>query len=108
MKSRDLLCVISSHTKMKQPCVYIVTNHSKTLYIGVTSNIQRRVWEHKEKLTEGFTKKYNINKLIYYELIEDMPTAIAREKQLKNWSRKKKINLVEKENPEGMDLYDEL
>ena len=85
-----------------------MTNHSKTLYIGVTSNIQRRVWEHKEKIIEGFTKKYNINKLIYYELIEDMPTAIAREKQLKNWSRKKKINLVEKENPEWLELYDEL
>ncbi len=86
---------------MKQPCVYILTNHSRTLYIGVTSNIQRRIWEHREKLIEGFTKKYNIDKLVYYELIEDMPTAIAREKQLKGWSRKKKIALIEKENPEG-------
>jgi putative endonuclease len=85
-----------------------MTNHSKTLYIGMTGNIQRRVWEHKEKLIEGFTKKYDINKLIYYELIEDFPTAIAREKQLKNWSRKKKIFLIEKENPEWLDLYDYL
>lgn len=93
---------------MKQPCVYILTNHSRTLYIGVTSNIKRRVWEHKEKLIEGFTKKYNVDKLVYYELIEDMPTAITREKQLKNWSRKKKIFLIEKENPEWFDLYDQL
>jgi putative endonuclease len=74
----------------------------------VTSNIKRRVWEHKEKLIEGFTKKYNVDKLVYYELIEDMPTAITREKQLKNWSRKKKIFLIEKENPEWFDLYDQL
>ena len=93
---------------MKQPCVYILTNHSKTLYIGVTSNIQRRVWEHKEKLLEGFTKKYNIDKLVYYEFFEDMPTAIAREKQLKGWTRKKKIVLIEKENAEWFDLYDGL
>ena len=75
-----------------------MTNHSKTLYIGVTSNIQRRVWEHKEKLIKGFTQKYNIDKLVYYELIEDMPTAIAREKELKGWVRRKKIALIEKEN----------
>lgn len=93
---------------MKQPCVYIVTNHSRTLYIGVTSNIQKRVWEHKEKSIEGFTKKYNIDKLVYYELFEDMPTAIAREKQLKKWIRKKKVSLIEKENLGWLDLYDEL
>ncbi|HPN96175.1 MAG TPA: GIY-YIG nuclease family protein [Candidatus Moranbacteria bacterium] len=93
---------------MKQPCIYIMTNYSKTLYIGVTSNIRRRVWEHKEKLIEGFTKKYNIDKLVYYELIEDMPTAIKREKELKGWSRKKKIDLIEKENPEWLDLYNSL
>ncbi len=85
-----------------------MTNYSKTLYIGVTSNIRRRVWEHKEKLIEGFTKKYNIDKLVYYELIEDMPTAIKREKELKGWSRKKKIDLIEKENPEWLDLYNSL
>ncbi|PIP28586.1 MAG: endonuclease [Candidatus Moranbacteria bacterium CG23_combo_of_CG06-09_8_20_14_all_35_22] len=93
---------------MKQPCVYIMTNHSRTLYIGVTSNIKRRGWEHKEKLIEGFTKKYNIDQLVYYEFFEDMPTAIAREKELKGWVRRKKITLIEKDNPEWLDLYDEL
>lgn len=93
---------------MKQPCVYIMTNHSGTLYIGVTSNLMRRVWEHKEKLIKGFTKKYNIDKLVYYEQGEDMINAIAREKQLKGWNRKKKIGLIEKENPNWLDLYEEL
>lgn len=93
---------------MKQPCMYIMTNHSKTLYIGVTARPKGRVWEHKEKLIEGFTKKYNIDKLVYYEFFDDMPTAIAREKQLKRWNRKKKIWIIEKDNPEWMDLYDEL
>lgn len=93
---------------MKQPCVYIMTNHSRTLYIGVTSNIRRRGWEHKEKLIEGFTKKYNIDQLVYHEFFEDMSTAIAREKELKGWVRRKKITLIEKDNPEWLDLYDEL
>ena len=90
---------------MKQPCVYFLTNNSRTLYIGVTSNIKRRIWEHKEKLIEGFTKKYNINKLVHYELLETMPGAIKREKQFKKWSRRKKIDLIEKDNPEWDDLY---
>ncbi len=85
-----------------------MTNHSRTLYIGVTSNIRRRGWEHKEKLIEGFTKKYNIDQLVYHEFFEDMPTAIAREKELKGWVRRKKITLIEKDNPEWLDLYDEL
>ncbi len=85
-----------------------MTNYSRTLYIGVTSNIKRRVWEHKEKLIEGFTKKYNIDKLVYYELKETMPTAIKREKELKGWSRKKKIILIEQINSEWSDLYNEL
>jgi len=93
---------------MKQYCVYIMTNNSKTLYIGMTSKLRDRIWQHKNKLVEGFTKKYNIDKLIYYEQTEDVYGAIAREKQLKGWTRKKKINLIEKENPEWFDLYDEL
>ena len=68
----------------------------------------RRVWEHKEKLIEGFTKRYNLDKLVHYEFFEDMPTAIAREKQLKGWVRRKKIALIEKENPEWLDLCSEL
>lgn len=93
---------------MKQPCVYIMTNYSKNLYIGVTSNLKNRVFQHKNKLVEGFTKKYNIDKLVYYEQGGDMISAIAREKQLKGWTRKKKVALIEKENPEWMDLYGEL
>jgi putative endonuclease len=85
-----------------------MTNHSRTLYIGVTGSVQRRVWEHKEKLIEGFTKKYNIDRLVYYEFFEDFAGAIAREKQLKHWSRKKKIWLIEKENSLWLDLYDGL
>ena len=85
-----------------------MTNHSRTLYIGVTSNIKRRGGEHKDKLIEGFTKKYNIDQLVYYEFFEDMPTAIKREKELKGWVRRKKIELIEKENPEWDDLYDYL
>jgi putative endonuclease len=93
---------------MKQPCVYIITNNSKTLYIGVTSNLGNRIWQHKNKEFEGFTKKYNIDKLVYYEYRETMPEAIAREKELKGWIRKKKMALIEKENHGWFDLYDEI
>jgi len=93
---------------MKQPCVYIATNHSKTLYAGFTSNLSNRIWQHKNKEFEGFTKKYKIDKLVYYEYRETMSEAIAREKELKGWLRRKKIALIEKENPDWLDLYDEL
>ena len=75
--------------------VYILSNttHS-TFYIGVTSNLQKRIWEHKNKVIEGFTKKYNVNKLVYYEITNSIETAILREKQLKNWHRKWKLNLM--------------
>ncbi len=85
-----------------------MTNNSGTLYIGVTSNLIRRVQEHKGKAVEGFTKKYNIDKLIYFDQTEDVWSALEREKQLKGWARKKKIALIEKENPDWRDLYDEL
>ncbi|MBI4837026.1 MAG: GIY-YIG nuclease family protein [Candidatus Portnoybacteria bacterium] len=91
---------------MKQYYVYIITNHSKTLYIGVTSNLRKRVWEHQNKLVEGFTKKYKIDQLVYYEQTNDVYGAIAREKQLKKWRREKKINLIEKVNPLWIDLSD--
>lgn len=93
---------------MKQYCVYILTNHSRTLYIGVTSNLPGRVWQHKNKVVEGFTKKYNINKLVYFEQTENVYAALEREKQLKKWNRSKKIALIEKENPEWDDLADTL
>ena len=84
--------------------VYIMTNKSKTLYIGVTSNMEKRAYEHKNKLIEGFTKKYNIIRLVYFEQTRDVNSAIAREKQIKGWLRKKKIALIEKANPCWEDL----
>ena len=85
--------------------VYILTNKSnKALYIGVTNNLQRRVYEHKEKLIEGFTSKYNVNKLVYYETIIDVKVAIEREKTLKKWARKKKDWLIEQNNSDWRDL----
>ena len=91
---------------MKKPCaVYIMTNYSQSsLYIGVTSNLQKRVWEHKNKVVAGFTKKYNINRLVYYELTDSIETAINREKQLKRWHREWKINLIKEMNPDFRDL----
>ena len=81
-----------------------MSNKSKTLYIGMTNNIIRRVYEHKNKLNDGFTKKYNITKLVYFESTPDVNTAIEREKQLKNWHRQWKINLIESKNPSWQDL----
>jgi len=78
--------------------VYIITNKSSTLYIGITNNLYRRLYEHKNKLIPGFTKKYNIDKLIYYEVFDSSETAIGREKEIKGWIRKKKINLIKKVN----------
>jgi len=89
---------------MKQYYVYIMTNHSGTLYVGVTNDLRRRVWEHKQKLIEGFTKRYNITRLIYYEETSDANAAIAREKQIKGWLRKKKVALIESVNPGWKDL----
>lgn len=88
----------------KTYCVYILTNYSGTLYIGITSNVIKRLWEHKNKVVKGFTEKYNINKLIYYEIYENAENAILREKQLKNWNRKKKLALIRKENPTFKEL----
>lgn len=91
---------------MKDYYVYIMTNKSKTLYTGVTNNLMRRVYEHKNKLVEGFTKKYNITKLVYLELFNNPDDAIRREKQIKGWIRKKKIDLIESMNPDWKDLSD--
>jgi len=89
--------------------VYIMTNKRNiVLYTGITSDLKRRVYEHKEKFIDGFTKKYNIIKLVYYEIYGDPISAISREKQIKAGSRKKKINLIESINPKWNDLYDEL
>jgi putative endonuclease len=92
----------------KQYYVYILTNRSRTLYIGVTSNLRKRIWEHKNKIVEGFTKKYHIDQLVYYEQTEDVMSALEREKQLKKWRREKKIWLIEQKNPSWRDLADDL
>ena len=93
----------------KQYCVYVMTNMNNTvLYTGITSNLKRRVFEHREKFVAGFTKKYNVSKLVYYEVYETPENAILREKQIKAGSRKKKIDLINEFNEEWHDLYDEL
>lgn len=90
---------------MKQYCVYILTNkENKTLYIGVTGNLPKRIYEHKNKLVDGFSKKYNLDKLVYFEQTENVQSALLREKQLKNWHRQWKINLIEGLNPDWQDL----
>jgi len=85
--------------------VYIMTNSSKTLYVGVTNNLGRRVLDHKKGLVKGFTKKYRLKKLVYFEQTQDVFSAIAREKQLKAFRRDKKIALIQNINPEWTDLY---
>ena len=92
------------HEHMNQYYVYIMTNKSKTLYTGITNNLQRRVYEHKQKLIPGFTSKYNINQLVYYEITSDVNVALSREKQIKGWLRSKKIALIGSVNPEWRDL----
>ena len=89
---------------MKQYYVYIAANASRTLYTGVTDNLECRVYEHKNKLIEGFTKRYNIANLVYYEGTSDVQSATMREKQIKGWLRRKKIALIEGMNPEWKDL----
>ncbi|MGE4590044.1 MAG: GIY-YIG nuclease family protein [Acidaminococcaceae bacterium] len=85
--------------------VYILTNwNNKVLYIGVTNNLVRRLYEHKNKLIDGFTSKYNVNKLVFFEVTTNVYSAISREKQLKCWSRKKKENIINKKNPFWNDL----
>lgn len=94
---------------MRQYYLYIMASkRNGTLYIGVTNNLIRRVYEHKEGIIEGFTKKYNVKNLVYYEIYESVYEAIKREKAMKKWLRKWKIDLIEKENPHWNDLYEEL
>ncbi|MBI2475429.1 GIY-YIG nuclease family protein [Candidatus Uhrbacteria bacterium] len=93
----------------RQYYVYIMTNFRNTvLYVGVTNNLVRRVFEHKGKLVDGFTKKYNIIKLVYYEIGNDVHEALLREKHIKGGSRQKKIDLIASRNPEWVDLFEEI
>ena len=94
---------------MKQPCVYILANKPRgTLYIGVTSNLVARIWQHKNELVEGFSEKYELHLLVYYELHETMLEAIKREKQLKKWNREWKLELIEDFNDNWADLYNQI
>jgi putative endonuclease len=88
----------------KQYYVYILANKGRMLYTGITNNLERRVWEHKNHQTEGYTKKYDISRLVYFESTTDVLSAITREKQIKGWLRKKKIALIESMNLEWKDL----
>lgn len=93
----------------RQPCVYILASkRNGTLYIGVTADPIKRIWEHKNNVVEGFTKEHNVHLLVWYELHESMESAIRREKALKEWKRAWKLRLIEGENPEWNDLYPSL
>ena len=93
----------------KIPCIYILANKKNgTLYTGVTSNLSKRIYEHKNGLADGFTKRYSIHQLVYYEVAETILSAIEREKQIKSWSRKKKVNLIELQNIYWDDLSDKI
>jgi putative endonuclease len=91
---------------VKQPCVYILASkRNGTLYIGVTSDLVRRVWEHKNNCADGFTKKYGVHLLVWFEVHSEIGSAIAREKTLKEWKRSSKLELIERDNPDWRDLY---
>ncbi len=93
----------------KHPCVYILTNKKNgTLYVGVTSNLAKRIWQHKNRLIDGFTKDYALDMLVWFEVHDAMESAILREKRIKRWRRNWKLELVNKLNPYWHDLYDEL
>ena len=91
------------------PCVYILASRPKgTLYIGVTSNLARRVWEHKNDFVQGFTKRYQVHDLVWYEVYDSIESAISREKALKKWNRAWKVRLIEEGNPWWSDLYEQI
>ncbi|MBD3321856.1 MAG: GIY-YIG nuclease family protein [Chitinivibrionales bacterium] len=93
----------------KQPAVYILASKKNgTLYTGVTSNLIKRIWEHKKNVVEGFTQRYGIHQLVWFELHDNMESAIIREKRIKKWKRKWKLELIEKENPDWRDLYESI
>lgn len=94
---------------MKQPCVYLLASkRNGTLYVGVTSNLPQRVWQHKNDVSEGFTKHYGVHILVWYEVHETMESAIVREKTIKEWKRQWKIDLIHAMNPDWRDLYEDI
>ena len=93
----------------RQIAVYILASkRNGTLYVGVTSNLVQRIWQHRNNLAEGFTRRYQVHQLVCYELYEDIRVAINRERQLKNWKRRWKLELIEKSNPDWTDLWEEI
>ena len=99
----------SRYAMTKLPCVYILASRRNgTLYVGVTSDLIKRVWQHKNDLVEGFTKQYDVHVLVWYEPHETMESAIKREKSIKKWNRKWKLDLIEQSNPQWRDLFDGL
>ncbi len=94
---------------VKQPAIYILASkRNGALYIGVTSNLVQRIWQHRNNAVAGFTNKFNVHRLVYYELCDDMYEALVREKRLKRWRRKWKLTLIEKGNPDWRDLWEEI
>ena len=99
----------SAVTELMQPCVYLLASRRNgTLYVGVTSNLVKRIWEHKNNLVQGFTQKYGVHMLVWFELHETMESAIRREKAIKEWKRDWKLKLIEQQNPAWRDLYSEI
>ncbi|WP_082576268.1 MULTISPECIES: GIY-YIG nuclease family protein [unclassified Lysobacter] len=93
----------------KSPAVYVLASSRKgTLYVGVTSDLVSRIWQHREHITDGFSKRYDVTRLVWYELTESMESAIQREKQIKKWNREWKIRLIEERNPTWRDLWPEI
>ena len=97
------------HPVTRQPAVYILTNkHWGTMYVGVTSNLVQRIWQHRHDLLAGFTREHGLHRLVWFEIHESMYAAITREKQLKKWNRAWKVNLIRSRNPQWWDLWDEI
>ena len=93
----------------RQPCVYMITNHRNgTLYIGVTSDLPKRIWQHKNKVVDGFSQEFNLDRLVWYEVHETMISAIQREKAVKYWKRYWKLKAIEEMNPDWRDLFEEI
>jgi len=93
----------------KHPCVYILASkRNGTLYVGVTSDLVKRIWQHREGVVDGFSKRYTVKSLVWYELHDNMESAIMREKRIKQWKRAWKLELIEKTNPQWLDLWDEI
>ena len=100
---------INKYLQMKQYYIYILASQRNgTLYIGTTNNLVRRIWEHKQNLVEGFTQKYNVHQLVWYETVDTPLATITREKQLKKWNRAWKLQLIEEMNPDWKDLYNDI